>query len=67
MVKEALPRSEKTYDGLYRIIRAWREEGKDGFLICRHVLHIPFDDPRQPSAPFQQSQCTNCRASPDMC
>ena len=42
-MREALPCSEKTYDGLYRITRAWREEGKDGFLICRHAMHISFN------------------------
>lgn len=26
---------EKTYDGLYRIVKAWRERGKDQFLVCR--------------------------------
>ena len=34
---------EKTYDGLYRITRAWKEKGKDGFLICRHASgHLGF-------------------------
>ena len=42
-MREALPCSEKTYDGLYRITRAWREEGKDGFLICRHAMQILFN------------------------
>ena len=32
---------EKTYDGLYRITRAWKERGKDSFIICRQVQGLP--------------------------
>ena len=28
---------EKTYDGLYRITRAWKERGKDSHIICRQA------------------------------
>ena len=26
------------YEGLWRVVRAWREPGKDGFLVCRVEL-----------------------------
>ena len=31
---------EKTYDGLYRITRAWKERGKDYFVICRQAQSL---------------------------
>ena len=31
------------YDGLWRVVRWWREPGKDGFLVCRFEL-VPIAD-----------------------
>lgn len=32
------PASGYRYDGLFRVVDAWREGGKDGFQICRYLL-----------------------------
>ena len=26
------------YDGLYKVVRAWQEKGKAGFLMCKFLL-----------------------------
>ncbi|MGW6603750.1 YDG/SRA domain-containing protein [Streptomyces sp. NPDC055036] len=41
------PVSGYRYDGLYKVVDCWTEEGKAGFQICRFKLHRQMDDEQE--------------------
>ncbi|MFD6336876.1 YDG/SRA domain-containing protein [Streptomyces sp. NPDC088147] len=50
------PASGYRYDGLYRIVDCWTEEGKAGFQICRFKLHRQRADAQELTPLEQQVQ-----------